>query len=102
MCNACGFPTAPGHWTDAGADTPGDRLRMQYRRAQVLKKILSSYGLSASVDGQIPGIQLSSFTGGQKNLRDLEAVWVEAARQIGKPLDPLDPRFTGIDPDAAA
>ena len=66
MCNACGFPTAPGHWTDAGADTPGDRLRMQYRRAQVLKKILASYGLSASIDGQIPGIQLSSFTGGRK------------------------------------
>jgi hypothetical protein len=75
---------------------------MQYRRAQVLKKILASYGLSASIDGQIPGIQLSSFTGGQKNLRDLEAVWIEAERQIGKPLDPLDPRFTGIDSEQAA
>ena len=27
MCSACGFPAAPGHWTDAGAQTPGDRLR---------------------------------------------------------------------------
>ncbi len=96
MCNACGFPSAPGHWTDAGVDTPGDRLRMQFRRAQVLKKILSDYGLSARVDGQIPGIQLSTFTGSQVNLRDLEAVWKEAERQIGAPVDPLDPRFTGI------
>jgi hypothetical protein len=94
MCNACGFPTAPGHWTDAGADTPGDRLRMQFRRAQVLKKILSGSGLTANVDGHIPGLQLASLTGGSVILRDLEALWVEVERQTGRPLDPLAPEFT--------
>ena len=94
MCNACGFPTAPGHWTDAGADTPGDRLRMQFRRAQVLKKILSGRGLTANVDCNIPGLQLASLTGGSVILRDLEALWIEVERQTGRPLDPLAPEFT--------
>ncbi len=94
MCNACGFPTRPGHWTDAGADTAGDRLRLQHRRAQVLSRILKSHGLTARPPGHGPGFALSSLSGRTALLADLEAVWDEAARQLGHPLDPLDPRFT--------
>ena len=37
MCNACGYPARQGHWTDAGLDTPHDRLRARFRQ---------TYGLS--------------------------------------------------------
>lgn len=104
MCNACGFPTRPGHWTDAGAETAGDRMRLQLRRAQILNRILSGYGFNARTPGHGPGFALASFTGRTTLLPDLEAVWDEAARQLGHPLDPLDLRFTGTDvprqPDA--
>ena len=33
MCSACGFPAAPGHWTEAGAATTLERLRGRLRRA---------------------------------------------------------------------
>lgn len=95
MCNACGFPTRPGHWTDAGADTAGDRLRLQMRRAKILNKILKGYGFSARPPGHGPGFALSSFSGRTTLLPDLEAVWIEAEKQLGHPVDPLDPRFTG-------
>ena len=95
MCSACGFPTRPGHWTDAGADTAGDRIRMKLNRAKVLAKILAPYGLTARVPGQIPGFALSSFTGKTVIVPDLEALWDAAAQQLGAPIDPLDPRFIG-------
>ena len=40
MCASCGFPAAPGHWTEAGAATAPDRLRARFRRAQVLQSVL--------------------------------------------------------------
>ncbi|MEQ6249510.1 hypothetical protein ABMC89_11525 [Sulfitobacter sp. HNIBRBA3233] len=95
MCNACGFPMKPGHWTDAGTDTPGDRLRVQMRRAQVLDRILTPYGLRARPPGNMRGFSLSSLSGKTTLVPDLEALWEEAARATGAPLDPLDPRFIG-------
>ena len=94
MWNACGFPTRPGHWTDAGADNTGDRLRLQLRRAQILNKLLSGYGFNARTPGHGPGFALSSFSGRTTLVPDLEALWEESARQLGHPIDPLDPRFT--------
>lgn len=93
MCNACGNPAVPGHWTDAGATTPGDRLRARFHRAGVLNAILRPYGLSAHDGGVVPGIQLSTLSGAHVIVPDLNAVWAEAARQIGRPIDPLDPRY---------
>lgn len=93
MCSACGFPTRPGHWTEAGAEASGDKLRLRFRRAKVLNKILDGYGLAAHDDGLTPGIQLRSSNGRTTILPDLEAVWAEAERQNGRALDPLDPRF---------
>lgn len=95
MCSACGFPKRPGHWTDAGAETAGDRIRLKLSRARVLAKILAPYGLTARAPGQVPGFALSSFTGKTVIVPDLEALWDTAARQLGAPIDPLDLRFTG-------
>jgi hypothetical protein len=93
MCSACGYPAAPGHWTEAGAASIPDRLRSRFRRAQVLQGVLAAYGLKAHDGGLVPGIQISTPTGDQIIARDLAEVWVEAERMTGKVIDPLDPRF---------
>lgn len=95
MCASCGFPAAPGHWTDAGAADPAQRLRNRFRRAQVLKSVLRAYGLTAHDGGQVPGIQIGTLSGSQAIALDLAEVWEVAERLCGKPVDPLDPRFTG-------
>jgi hypothetical protein len=95
MCSACGFPTRPGHWTDAGADATGDKLQLKFRRASILNKLLNSYGFAVHDDGRTPGIQMRTLTGRTVIVPDLEAVWAEAETQTGTALDPLDARFLG-------
>lgn len=97
MCASCGFPAAPGHWTEAGAASAPDRLRARFRRAEVLKSVLPAYGLTAHDGAQVPGIQLSTLSGNHAIVRDLEEVWVAAEKLSGGPVDPLDPRFIGGD-----
>lgn len=95
MCSACGYPAAPGHWTEAGAASTADRLRSRFRRAQILQGVLAAYGLKAHDGGLVPGIQISNQTGSHVIARDLAEVWVEAQRMTGEVIDPLDPRFIG-------
>ena len=95
MCSSCGFPSAPGHWTEAGAPTPGDRMRARFRRAQAATVLLRAWGLTARDDGAVPGVQLSSATGATRILPDFDTVWTEAAQMAGQPIDPLDDRFLG-------
>jgi hypothetical protein len=95
MCASCGFPAAPGHWTEAGEAGTPDRLRARYRRAQVLRRVLAAYGLSAHDGTLVPGIQLLSLTGGETIVRNLEELWIEAEKMCGRPVDPLDVRFIG-------
>ena len=93
MCNACGNPAAPGHWTEAGAATPGDRLRARFHRARVLDEILRPYGLTAHDGGVVPGIQLGTMAGASSIVHNLSEVWAEAERLHGAPIDPLDPLY---------
>ena len=95
MCASCGFPAAPGHWTEAGSASTPDRIRARFRRANVLQSVLPAYGLTAHDGAQVPGIQIATLTGSQTIVRDLEEVWAEAERLAGKAVDPLDPRFIG-------
>lgn len=97
MCNACGNPAVPGHWTDGGAASPRDRLRARFHRAAVLNAILRPYGLSAYDGGSVPGIQLSTLSGAQVIVQNLAEVWAEAERLGGRPIDPLDPRYLNDD-----
>jgi hypothetical protein len=93
MCSSCGFPAAPGHWTEAGTAAAPDRLRERFRRAEVLKSVLRSYGLSAHDGGGVPGIHLATFSGGHAIVPTLEDAWPAAERLAGRSIDPLDPRF---------
>ena len=95
MCASCGFPAAPGHWTEAGAATAPDRLRQRFRRAQVLQSVLRPFGLTAHDGGLVPGIQIATLSGNQAIVATLEDVWTLAEQLTGRAIDPLDPRFIG-------
>lgn len=90
MCSACGFPAAHGHWTEAGAKTPHDRLRERFHRIDLLRGMLQPMGVSVHDDGQTPGIQVTGPGGGSTIVANLEELWVEVERLCGRSFDPLD------------
>lgn len=89
MCNACGYPARAGHWTDAGLDTPGDRIRARFRRAQVLARVLRPLGLTAHDDGVTEGLILSTLSGASVIVTDPGQLWAVVARLAGRAYDPL-------------
>ena len=95
MCSACGFPSLPGHWTDAGALHAGSRLRLRFTRLAIINRLLAPYRLTAHDDGATPGLQLMAPGGERVLVADLEALWTEAARLAGAPIDPLSARALG-------
>ena len=95
MCSACGFPAAPGHWTETGGASPTDRLRFRFRRLQVLKSVLKELLRAAYDDGLVPGLQIGTLSGNTTMAQDLKEVWCAVERLIGRPVDPLDARFIG-------
>lgn len=101
MCANCGFPSAPGHWTEAGASTATDRLRARFRRAQLLQSVLPAYGLSVHDDGVTPGVVVSDATGRHEMVDDVTQVWRIAEQMCGQSIDPLDARFLGERDEAA-
>ena len=95
MCANCGFPAAPGHWTEAGfGNTPHDRIRARFRRVQILQSILPAFGLTAHDNIHTPGIVLGTMTGNQTIVADLTELWKTAETLGNAAVDPLDPRFT--------
>lgn len=89
MCNACGNPAAPGHWTEAGAQSGGKRIRATHQRMSVLKRVLSPYGFSVYADGIIPQIQLLCPGGARVLVNNLSDLWAEVERIQGFAIDPL-------------
>lgn len=89
MCSACGFPSRPGHWTDAGGITPGDRLRLRFIRVAAINRLLAPWGLKAYDDGVTPGLQLFAPGGARELVADLDSLWAAAARMAAGPVDPL-------------
>jgi hypothetical protein len=90
MGAACGYPAAPGHWTEASAADVAERLRSRFRRANILKYVLKSFGLNVHDGGLVPGIQISNQFGNQTIVRDLAEVWALAEQWTGRAVDPLD------------
>ena len=89
MCNACGYPARAGHWTDAGHETPHDRLRARFRRAWVLSRELRPYGLTAHDDGVTDGLILSTLAGASTIVTDPAQLWPTVERIAGRAYDPL-------------
>jgi hypothetical protein len=90
MCSACGFPEVVGHWTDAGAVTPADRMRNRYLRLDVINRMLAGHFLVVYDDGATPGFQLRSASGDIVIVPDLESLWQAAARLTGQAIDPVE------------
>lgn len=93
MCTACGIPAAPGPWTEAGAASAGDRLRARARQVRHLDRILRAHGLTVAESGTVPGFQIARLTGEVVLVPDLPAIWVQAERMLGHPIDPLAPPY---------
>ncbi|MEO0403069.1 MAG: hypothetical protein AAF214_11890 [Pseudomonadota bacterium] len=89
MCSACGYPAAPGHWTEAGAVTPHDRLRERFRRTALLHNMLKPQGIQIHDGGLVPGIQIKGPDGAETIVGNLEQLWIEVERILGRPFDPL-------------
>lgn len=93
MCNACGNPAAPGHWTEAGAPAGSARRRALHRRTEILNRILKPYGYAVYTDGNIPQIQLVRPGGARIMVNDLSDLWATVERFEGQPIDPMAPRW---------
>lgn len=89
MCSACGNPATLGHWTEAGAQKGGIRLRAMFNRVSILKRVLKPYGFSVYADGVIPQIQLICPGGARVMVNNLTELWAEVERRQGFPIDPL-------------
>lgn len=90
MCSACGFPPAVGHWTDAGGQTPTERLRIRFARVTLLNELLKPLGLGARDLGVQPGIQVFNGMGQTKLCQTLEEAWDQVEIFTGTPFDPLN------------
>jgi hypothetical protein len=83
MCSLCGV-IAKEHWAELG-----DGRRARVFRAAVLNRVLEHFGLS--VDAWAGSFVVRDRKGAAAVVGDLGALWVEAERLAGRPLDPLDP-----------
>ena len=83
MCSLCGVLLSD-HWAEADG---GARARIF--RVGLLNRVLGHFGLSLGAWGRV--YVLRDRTGRTAVVDDLGAVWREAERLLGRPLDPLDP-----------
>jgi hypothetical protein len=86
MCSLCGVLL-----TESWAEQSGDR-RAQALQLRLLNRVLSHYGLRLDEwAGRV--YVLRDRTGRTEVVEDLSAMWREADRLLGRPLDPLDPEL---------
>ena len=110
MCMLCAQSLfVDAHWTDrdpdaseptamAGDDRERRRRRDWHRRAQLLNRVLSCYGLSLD-NWQNRHYVLSDRKGRSEMVTDLGALWPAAAQLLGRPLDPpRSPVHRGVAP----
>jgi hypothetical protein len=74
------------HWAERG-----DGRRGRVLRAALVERVLAHYGLSVSA--WAGSYVVRDAKGGSAVVGELGALWVEAERLAGRPLDPLDPRL---------
>lgn len=98
MCSLCGILAGRGHWTErtsspevfAGRTEAHTAGRERQHRTRILNAVLRHYGLSLA-DWTAGKSVLRSLTGRTAVVENIGALWPEAERLAGRPLDPLDP-----------
>ncbi|MEM1949423.1 MAG: hypothetical protein QXQ48_05820 [Nitrososphaerota archaeon] len=100
MCGVCGELVSHVHWAEKVPWLAGDLVesggelarvtrRLRMRRAEIVNKLLSHYGLTFS-DWQGVKYLLSDRKGQSVMVNDLAGLWAWVERILGRPLDPLD------------
>ena len=98
MCSLCGILAGRGHWTEsaanpevfAGRGQAHTVARERQQRTRILNVVLAHYGLSVS-DWAASRYVLRSRTGRSALVANLNELWAEAEKLLGRPCDPLDP-----------
>lgn len=91
MCGLCGDLTPRNHWSE---HEPGAvSHRHQQERLQAIRRLLAGTGLGVS-EWRGRGYQLANGRGRTVLVGDLGALWEEAHRMRGAPVDPLANRPT--------
>ena len=98
MCSLCGILAGRGHWTESSANPEVFAGRPQahtvgrerQHRVRVLNVVLAHYGLSVS-DWAGSRYVLRTRTGRSALVENLNELWTEAEKLLGRPCDPLDP-----------
>lgn len=99
MCSLCGILAGRGHWTESSANPEAfagrdggahSVARERQQRTRILNVVLAHYGLSVS-DWAASRYILRSGTGRSALVENLNALWAEAEKLLGRPCDPLDP-----------
>ncbi len=107
MCSLCGILAGRRHWTESSANPEvfaGRRRahtvgRERQHRTRVLNVVLAPYGLSVS-DWAGSRYVLRSRTGRSALVENLNELWAEAEKMLGRPCDPLDPSLISALPRA--
>jgi hypothetical protein len=86
MCGLCGVLLS-----ESWAEEAGDR-RARVLRLKLLNRVLAHFGLRLDEWGGRVYV-LRDLTGRTAMVDDLSAIWREAERLAGGPLDPLDPKL---------
>jgi hypothetical protein len=86
MCGLCGVLLS-----ESWAEEAGDR-RARVLRLKLLNRVLAHFGLRLDEWGGRVYV-LRDRTGRTAMVDDLSAIWREAERLAGGPLDPLDPKL---------
>jgi hypothetical protein len=84
VCPLCGALLTE-HWADGG-----DARRGRVLRTRMVRRVLAGCGVALSDWGGTAYV-LHDGKGRTEVVHDLTALWAQAERLAGRPLDPLDP-----------
>jgi hypothetical protein len=91
MCGLCGMFGAAEHWTQGAGDAGPARRADRQHQVRVANALLRLHGLRcADWQGRFT---VTGPTGKSAVVDHLGALWPEAERLAGRPIDPLDPEL---------
>ena len=112
MCVLCSVLWSEDHWAEVSAEAEpaesddtivlevhmanrGRRLRDRALRARFVNRLLGGYGLQLH-DWEGSSYIVRDSKGSSAVVTDLASLWTVAEQMLGRPLDPLEPRFLDV------